>query len=165
MLLIIPRTTNPDVLSRLLIEFYTIEVTFSKEYLLNFHFLDCDGALVVPESSHPLRPVFLNDAAGRSPVAGSVEVAMPFQSPQLLESDLPDRPIHKNAVNITFMPIDTEMRHPALPGHTRVHTIIIRRPIPAVRSAGRHHAIQKKRYIAGIFNEYGLPAMPMPARS
>ena len=62
------------------------------------------------------------------------------------------------------MPVDAEMRHPALPGYAGMYILIFRRPILTVRSAGRHHTIQKQWYIARIFDEYGLPAMPVPAR-
>jgi len=104
------------------------------------------------------------DSAGSSPVAGSVEAAMPFQSPKLLKADLPYRPIHKNTVNETLMPIDAEMRHPAFPGLAGMHILVFRRPVHSVRPACRQQAVQKQRDIACAFNKYGFPTLMMPTR-
>ncbi len=50
-------------------------------------------------------------AASFRPQVGRIVVAVPFQSPQLFESQSSDRKIQKDAVHRCAMPVETETPH------------------------------------------------------
>ena len=66
---------------------------------------------VVLEPSHPLRPVGRLDSTGCGPRTVYVEVSMPFERPQLLKADLPDREVQENTVYIAIVSVHTETLH------------------------------------------------------
>lgn len=66
---------------------------------------------VVLEMPHPFGPIFRLHAAGLGPTIRRVELAMPLQGPQFLESDLPNRPIQEQAVYATIVAVDAHGFH------------------------------------------------------
>jgi hypothetical protein len=55
---------------------------------------------VILKIPHPLRPGWRGGIC--------IELTVPFQFPQLLKSDLPDRAIQKNTVNKSVVPVDAK---------------------------------------------------------
>ena len=65
----------------------------------------CSLLLKIP---HPDWPVRLLDAAGSRPGAGGLERLVPLQRPQFLESDLSDRPVQEQSIDMRVMPVYAE---------------------------------------------------------
>ena len=90
---------------------------------------------VISKSSHPFGPVLRPDAAGSGPRTGRVKLGMPLQCPQLLESDLSDRPIHKQTIDKTVVSVDT-----SVPSIRRKIRPPMRRLQPCTTGERRHGA-------------------------
>ena len=64
---------------------------------------------IILTSSHPLRPVLWSDAAGVRPGPGAIELRVPVQRPQFLETNLPHGPIKKKTVDMSIVAIHAEI--------------------------------------------------------
>lgn len=65
--------------------------------------------LVVLKVPHPFRPVFGQHSTCFCPRSTRVRSTIPFQRPKLLETNSPDRPIHKQTIDVTIVPIYAEV--------------------------------------------------------
>lgn len=66
---------------------------------------------VILEIPQPFGPIAGLDAAGLRPGTVNRILAMPFQRPQLLESDASDRPVHKEHVDPCLVPAEGKVHH------------------------------------------------------
>ena len=102
--------------------------------------------LIYLKISHPLRPVFGMYTTSFGPGTSRVELAMPLKRPQLLESNLSDRPVHKQHIILTsHMPINTEDTHIC----TKVNIMVFQswRFISRIRPSTKPATIQIKIFV------------------
>jgi len=71
-----------------------------------------ERGLVILKPSHPRRPVLRLDSAGHGPGTGRIKLPTPLQRPQLFKAHLPDRPIKKDSIDMTVVPVQTKRTHP-----------------------------------------------------
>lgn len=116
--------------------------------------------LIIFKASHPLGPVFRLDAAALGPdVCRVVERAMPFQCPQFLKSDLPDRTaIHEEGVYESAVSVDADKIHFTGGGG---YFFELSGAVGVGRVEVKPGTIKKQRYLIGIFLVPGFP-VPCP---
>jgi hypothetical protein len=113
---------------------------------------------VVLKFFHPLWPVFWCDTAGLGPGAVCIIVAMPFQSPQLLESNSSDRPVQESGIYKSIVPVDAEMQHFVIDAQPLA--IELRRltaDAGVVRPTAFPHSIAENWCIISAFNMGSIP--------
>jgi len=124
---------------------------------------ECDG-LVFSKVPHPFGPVALYTTTGSGPEAVSQEGAMPLECPQLLEADLSDRPIQKEAIyGPAAVPVDAEMAHfiSGAPPLTMIfrwdYAVGLRVAVHIEGPTTPPHGVGKNGYLVCTFDINGLP--------
>ena len=79
-------------------------------------------------------------------------VTMPFQGPQLVQSNLPHRAVHEGHVDGSIMPVHGEPAHAAAPGGRRID-------LPPI-APDRRSGLARKRRVGGVRTVRGLAAVP-----
>jgi hypothetical protein len=110
--------------------------------------------LVIPEFSHPLRPVFGQGATGPCPGASRIEDATPLQCPQFLYTNLPNRPVHEKCIYSTIITVNTITIHKIIDGN---HIFIFWRIAGGQLRTVRHPGIHKHRNTCGAHNITAAP--------
>ena len=120
----------------------------------------CMLRLIVLEIPHPVGP--------RVGEAGGIELPVPLESPQFLQSNLSNMPIQKEHVNTLVVTVDAEMPHLStcagpLTGLTRgiatlvCHAVDLLCRIAAERSSASPHSIAKYGDVGASHDSGRLP--------
>lgn len=115
---------------------------------------------VVFESLHPGGPVLGAGAAGLGPRTGGVELAVPFQGPELLEPDGSDRPVEEEGVHAAVVTIHAEAPHLVdVPADQPLGglAVVIRRLIDVPGRRAADEAVAEERDGAGAVDVGGPP--------
>jgi len=126
-----------------------------------------DAASVVFNTSHPLRPILRLHRAGFGPGARRIELAMPLQRPQLLESHSPRGPIQEEAVSPPVMPVDTDTTRIRIGLRAGLHRLVVYSGGPSTLSLSppSNHAIEKQRHIRRTFHKQAAPVLLASGRA